>query len=72
MLHVERDGEQAGHSRETNPLPTSGEMKPRIGIQWDTSGIVSIQHPNPIEQVYNSVTSTLEDNRRGRLSEVGR
>src|SRR6476620_1739703 len=35
-------------------------MKPRIGIQWDTSGIVSIQHPSPIEQVYNSVTSTLK------------
>src|SRR6266496_924350 len=41
-------------------LPTGGEMKPRIGIQWDTTGIVSTQHPNPIEQVYNSVTSTLK------------
>ena len=34
-------------------------MKPRIGIRWDTTGKTSISHPNPIEQVYNSVTSTL-------------
>ena len=39
-------------------LPTS-EKKPRIGIAWDTTGRMSIAHPNPIEQVYNSVTSTL-------------
>ncbi|MFL6527511.1 MAG: site-2 protease family protein, partial [Chthoniobacterales bacterium] len=30
-----------------------------IGIQWDSGGIMSIGHPNPIEQVYHSVTSTL-------------
>ena len=35
-------------------------MKPRIGIRWDTTGKISISHPNPIEQVYNSVTSTLK------------
>jgi regulator of sigma E protease len=34
-------------------------MQPRIGIQWDTSGIMSIAHPNPMELVRNSVTSTL-------------
>ena len=60
VLHVERDGKKLDISVKPIPLPTSGEMKPRIGIQWDTSGIVSIQHPNPIEQVYNSVTSTLK------------
>jgi regulator of sigma E protease len=41
------------------PLPTEGKMQPRIGIQWDTSGIMSIAHPSPIELIYNSVTSTL-------------
>ena len=39
-------------------LPTEGEMRPRIGIGW--GGGISIAHPNPIEQVYKSITSTLE------------
>jgi len=37
-----------------------GAMRARIGIGWDPNGNVSISHPNPIEQVYKSVTSTLE------------
>jgi regulator of sigma E protease len=41
-------------------LPTEGEMKPRIGIGWDSSGRTFIAHTNPLEQVYNSVTGTLE------------
>src|SRR5437763_6643954 len=60
VLHVERDGAKLDARVKPTPLPTAGEMKPRIGIQWDTTGIVSIQHPNPTEQVYNSVTSTLK------------
>jgi len=40
------------------PLLTDGKMQPRIGIQWDTSGQMSIAHPNPVELVHNSVTST--------------
>src|SRR4029453_3662830 len=59
-LPVGRKGSNLDIPVKPTPLPTAGEMKPRIGIQWDTSGIVSIQHPNPIEQVYNSVTSTLK------------
>src|SRR2546429_7069154 len=59
VLHVERGGEKFDVPVKPTRLPTSGEKKPRIGIQWDTTGIVSIQHPNPIEQVYNSVASTL-------------
>ncbi len=42
------------------PLPTEGKMQARIGIAWDATGRVSIAHPNPIEQVYDSVTSTLD------------
>jgi len=41
------------------PLLTEGKMQPRIGIQWDTSGQMSIAHPSPIELIHNSVTSTL-------------
>jgi regulator of sigma E protease len=60
VLHVERDGERFDVPVKPTLLPTEGEMKPRIGIRWDTTGKISISHPNPIEQVYNSVTSTLK------------
>ena len=60
VLQVERGGSRLDVRVKPTLLPTAGEMKPRIGIQWDSTGIVSIQHPNPIEQVYNSVTSTLK------------
>src|SRR6266566_1931918 len=60
VLHVERDGASFDVPVKPTILPTEGEMKPRIGIRWDTTGIMSISHPNPIEQVYNSVTSTLK------------
>jgi regulator of sigma E protease len=60
VLQVERGGAKLDIPVKPTPLPTEGKMKPRIGIEWDTSGIVSIQHPSPIEQVYNSVTSTLK------------
>src|SRR5437667_163813 len=59
-VKFQRDGKVQTVWVEPELLPTGGEMKPRIGIQWDTTGIVSTQHPNPIEQVYNSVTSTLK------------
>src|SRR5213596_1934382 len=60
VLHVERDGASFDVPVRPTLLPTDGEMKPRIGIQWDTTGKISIGHPNPIEQIYNSVTSTLK------------
>src|SRR3981189_2039141 len=60
VLSVERGGQKFDVPVKPTLLPTNGEQKPRIGIQWDTTGIVSIQHPSPIEQVYNSVTSTLK------------
>jgi regulator of sigma E protease len=59
VLHVERDGKRLDVPVKPTLLQTDGEMKPRIGIRWDTTGKISISHPNPIEQVYNSVTSTL-------------
>ena len=60
VLHVERGGAKLDIPVTPTPLPTGDQMKPRIGIEWDTAGIVSIQHPSPIEQVYNSVASTLK------------
>jgi regulator of sigma E protease len=60
VLQVERGGARFDVPVKPTLLPTEGEMKPRIGIQWDTTGKISIGHPNPIEQIYNSVTSTLK------------
>jgi regulator of sigma E protease len=56
-LQVRRDGNIVEARVEPKILP--GEKKPRIGIEWDASGKISLSHPNPVEQVYNSVTSTL-------------
>ena len=56
-LQVRRDGNVVEARVEPKILP--GEKKPRIGIEWDASGKMSLSHPNPVEQVYNSVTSTL-------------
>jgi regulator of sigma E protease len=60
VLQVEREGARFDVPVKPTLLPTEGEMKPRIGIQWDTTGKMSIGHPNPIEQIYDSVTSTLK------------
>ena len=42
------------------PKILNGEKTPRIGIQWEQNGRMSVSHPNPIEQVYHSITSTLQ------------
>lgn len=57
-LAVERQGRQFSVTVIPEILPK--EKTPRIGIAWDTSGRMSITHPDPLEQVYKSVTSTLE------------
>ncbi len=60
-LQIER-----GQERRDVPIkPTllsseEGPPRPRIGIRWDTGGRISMDHPSPIEQVYKSLTSTLE------------
>jgi regulator of sigma E protease len=56
-LQVDRDG--AVMDVTVQPRILSGEKVPRVGIQWEANGRMSVAHPNPIEQVYNSVTSTL-------------
>jgi regulator of sigma E protease len=58
-LQIEHDGQ----TREVRVTPTliqgEGEKKPkaRIGVSWDDK--LTIAHPTPVEQIYNSVTSTL-------------
>jgi regulator of sigma E protease len=42
------------------PIESEGVTKPRIGIRWETGGQLSLSHPDPVEQVYNSITSTLQ------------
>lgn len=56
-LQVNRDG--AIMDVTVQPKILSGGKVPRVGIQWEANGRMSVSHPNPIEQVYNSVTSTL-------------
>src|SRR5207249_1952849 len=48
-LEVERSGSRFEVPVKPVPLPTDGKMQPRIGIQWDTSGQMSIAHPNPVQ-----------------------
>lgn len=54
--------QRGGNSFEVvvTPKIQPGEKVPRIGIQWDAMGKMSVAHPNPIEQVYKSVTSTID------------
>lgn len=59
-LDVERGGQKLVVRVTPKLLPTEGKMKPRIGIAWDTDGKTFIAHTNPFEQVYKSVTGTLE------------
>jgi regulator of sigma E protease len=57
VLRVEREGQQSDVRVKPALLPTEGEKKPRIGIQWAER--LTIAHPRPMEQIYNSLTSTL-------------
>src|SRR6202008_4147876 len=43
VLHIERGGAKLDIPVTPTPLPTGDQMKPRIGIEWDTAGVVSIQ-----------------------------
>jgi regulator of sigma E protease len=63
-LEVERAGSRFEVPVKPRPLPTEEtegtiKMQPRIGIEWDVSGQMSIAHPSPMELIHNSVTSTL-------------
>ena len=57
VLQVNRDG--AVSEVTVQPKILKGEKTARIGIQWEANGRMSVAHPQPLEQVYNSVTSTI-------------
>ncbi len=57
VLHVERAGARLDIPVKPAMLATEGEKKPRIGIQWADQ--MTLAHPSPLEQIHNSVTSTL-------------
>jgi regulator of sigma E protease len=57
-LQVLRDGKLMEPTLQPR-IVTAEETKPRLGISWDADGRMSVAHPGPIEQVYKSITSTL-------------
>ncbi|MEP6811054.1 MAG: RIP metalloprotease RseP, partial [Chthoniobacterales bacterium] len=56
-LQIMRDGKLL--EPKLKPALIGKEETPRIGIAWDNGGRMSLAHPSPVEQVYNSITSTL-------------
>jgi regulator of sigma E protease len=59
-LDIRRGAESSRLKMRPVPLESEGVTKPRIGVEWDNSGQLSLSHPDPVEQVYNSITSTLQ------------
>lgn len=59
-LDVRRRSEMLQLKMRPVPLESQGVTKPRVGISWETGGQLSLSHPDPVEQVYNSITSTLQ------------
>jgi len=59
-LDVRRGSESLQLKMRPTPLESEGTTKPRIGIRWDTGGQLTLSHPDPVEQVYHSITSTLQ------------
>lgn len=59
-LEVRRGAEQIHLKMRPELRETKGTKMPRIGIEWDAAGRMSVSHPDPVEQVYHSITSTLQ------------
>jgi regulator of sigma E protease len=59
-LDVRRGGEQIQLKMRPALMEAEGVTRPRIGIRWDAGGRLSLSHPDPVEQVYHSITSTLQ------------
>jgi regulator of sigma E protease len=59
-LAVRRGSEPLQLKMRPEVLEVEGTKKPMIGIHWDASGRMSLSHPDPVEQVYQSITSTLQ------------
>ena len=59
-LDLRRGGEQLQLKMRPALIEAEGITKPRIGVKWDAGGQLSLSHPDPVEQVYHSITSTLQ------------
>ena len=59
-LDVRRAAQQLQLKMRPALIAAEGVTKPRIGIHWDAGGRLSLSHPDPVEQVYHSITSTLQ------------
>jgi regulator of sigma E protease len=59
-LDVRRGAQQVQLKMRPALIASEGVTKPRIGIHWDAGGRLSLSHPDPVEQVYHSITSTLQ------------
>jgi regulator of sigma E protease len=59
-LSVQRTNENFIVSARPEIPLTPTNFPPLLGISWDEMGKVTIQHPNPFEQVYSSFTSVAE------------
>ncbi len=58
-LQIMREGKMFEPTIQPASIQTENGSRPGIGIYWDRDGRMSIGHPSPTEQVYNSITSTL-------------
>jgi len=58
-LQIMREGKLFEPTIQPASIQTENGSRPGIGIYWDRNGRMSIGHPSPTEQVYNSITSTL-------------
>ncbi|CAN5735157.1 RIP metalloprotease RseP [soil metagenome] len=56
-LTIERAGQTIEQT--VQPAALEGQEGVRIGVWWDRDGRMAVDHPNPIEQVYKSITATL-------------
>jgi regulator of sigma E protease len=56
-LHIERGNERSDVQIKPAPLPGKADNKPIIGIQFTEK--LTLAHPTPLEQIRNSITSTL-------------
>jgi regulator of sigma E protease len=59
-LDVRRGGGEVKLKMRPALIASEGVTKPRIGIYWDVGGRLSLSHPDPVEQVYHSITSTIQ------------
>ncbi len=59
-LDLRRGTEELQFKMRPELRDVDGTKKLIIGIRWDGSGRLSLSHPDPVEQVYHSITSTLQ------------